>query len=270
MARTHLADRTLTPSPLNMPMAIIDAAAGLVEPAKGTPRRTKVAIVAAGSGRDEAPYLDAEWEVWALNAVPPTDAFGRLRADRWFEMHEEKAQSEADLRWIRACPMPIYLPPKWADQVLDRRRRSELVAGDIPRAVRYPLEAIEETYGSYFVCTFAYQIALALLEGFTDIGLYGVELALGTARERTLELACVSWWLGRAEGSNVTIHLPQKSMLGRHKYRYGIEYDEEKRYVEQYVDLIRKSDRHYGVDEAKPYDSGAEENLMQGQADKVG
>lgn len=245
---THIADRDFELSKYNADVHIIDARSGLV---RATPLRKAVAIVGAGHGRQWAPYDDPEWEVWSLNAVACTDRFGRLRADRWFEMHERKAQSENDMKWIGRCHFPLYLPPVWADAELDAAPH-----GEAPFAVRYPLEKVEERYGSYFCCSFAYMMALALLDGFQHIGLYGCELAYGTERERTLEYANVSWWAGLAEGLGVGIHLPPQSRIGRSVYRYGIEYSEEKAEVEDYVNCMRKADRQRGIDTTKPYDSG--------------
>lgn len=188
--------------------------------------RTKVCITGNGIGKDEAPLDDPSWEVWALNLVVPTDRNGCARADVWFDLHQRCAQSDDDLRWIAMCPFPIYVPP-------DLRSASV-------RSVHFPLAEIEAAFGSYFACTFAYQIALVLYEGWaTDLGLYGVELALGTARERSVEWACVSYWLGRAEERGLRIHLPTRSSLGRHPYRYGFEYDAELKAVERYTDVMQ-------------------------------
>lgn len=221
----HLADRPFVLSTHNAQTVILDRDNGIVG---CRPPRRKVAIVGAGRGGDEAPLDDPEWEVWLLNTIPMYDRARRLRCDRWFEIHEKKAQSADDLRWIAQCPVPLYVPPDLLESS--------------PMAVRYPLERIEHRFGQYWACTFAYQIALALDEGFREMGLYGVELALGTPRERTVEWACVSWWLGLAEGRGVTIQLPARSWLGQHRYRYGWEYDEEKRYVELYVDAHARAD----------------------------
>lgn len=231
-------------SPYNAEVHVVDARAGIV---RATPRRDKVALIGASSGKVYAPYDDPEWEVWSLNAVPSLDRFGRLRVDRWFEMHVVAAQNERDMEWIERCPVPLYLVPEAADEVLRygklTRRFDEITTKGyaVKHPVRYPLDAIESQFGSYWACSFAYQIALAVMEGFTDIGIYGAEMCYGDDRERTVEWANVSWWLGFAEGRNINIHLPPGSHLGRHKYRYGIEYYEEKRDVEQYVEMMRRA-----------------------------
>lgn len=194
--------------------------------------RKKVAIIAAGESKHDPACLEVcespEFEVWALNAVPVSDRHGRARADRHWDLHQRVAQSQDDMRWIAECPLPIYVPDDLQD------------AG--PNTVRYPIEAVEEKFGSYFSSTFAYMMGLALLEGATEIALYGVDLALGDWRERTVEWAGLSWWLGYAEAKGVTIRLPTDSWLGRHPARYGLEYTAEKENVEQYGRSVELGD----------------------------
>lgn len=218
----HLAERPFELSPLNMTGWSITPSRVLVGPKR---TRRMVAIVGAGYGKEQAPLDDPDWDVWALNVIPPVDKHERLRADRWFELHQRHAQSDLDMQWIAKCPVPIYVPPDLLDAS--------------PNAVRFPLERLEARFGAYWTCTFAYQIALALDEGYAEIGLFGTELAWGTARERTVEYACVSWWMGLAQGLGVKCLVPRGSMLGRHRYRYGFEYDAEKQHVENYLGRLK-------------------------------
>lgn len=253
MPRVHLADVPFTLSPNNLPLVVDNAMRGTVRTVASHSgmERKKVAIVGAGMGKDEAPYDDPEWEVWALNVCSSWDSEGRLRADRWFELHEMHAQSADDLRWMAKCPTPIYLVPSaftpsgHVKVPLDPdppKPNHDFSIEPWAHAVRYPLERIEEQYGAYWACTFAYQIALALDERFTDIGLYGVELAFGTMRERTVERACVEWWCGYAEAKGVTLHMPMHSTLACHVARYGVEYDDEIKRVKDYLALMENVD----------------------------
>jgi hypothetical protein len=192
-------------------------------------KKERVAIYGAGLGKDFAPLTDPTWEVWCINLIPAIDEDGHLRASRWFDLHQRTAQTENDLTWIRNCPVPIYVPPDLED------------GG--PNCVRYPLDSVLRRFGAVqFACTFSYQIALALLEGFDEIGLFGLELRLGTERERTVEWASVSWWLGFAAARGVKITVPPGSWLGRHPALYGFEYDEEIDIVKRYVDYMRAGD----------------------------
>lgn len=234
--RVHLADQEIEWSPLNCAEYTLDVAAGVIEE---MPAKTKVCIVGAGHGAKEAPLEDPEWSVWALNTVAPFDSKGRVRADRWFELHQRCAQSEDDMRWLAKCPIPCYVPP-------------DLVNVN-PMFVRFPLEKLEVEFGTYWCCTFAYQIALAMHEGIKDIGLYGVELAYGTERERTVEWANVSWWMGFGESRGVRFWLPHYSRLGTHSHRYGLDYVAEKEQTEKYIELIHAID-----DEREKHDRALE------------
>jgi hypothetical protein len=258
----HIADvyPTLAQAPANASMHVVDPLRGVVE---AFPRRRGVIIRGAGGGREEAPTEDTQWEIWALNATISVDRHRAFRADRWFDLHEMHAQSETDLRWLRACPVPLYLVPQAFRGNLGPHQfygNGRIEDGRFP--VRYPIERIEGRYGSYFACSFAYMLALAIDEGFTDIGLFGCELAFGTERERSMEWANVSWWVGYAEAKGLNIHVPSKgSLLGQHRYRYGLEYDEEKHDVEQYINLMRQADIVRKIDKTQPYDSAKEDWL---------
>lgn len=217
MRAVHPAYRHFVESPLNEGHATIDGRLIV-----SGPRKRRAAIFGAGYGRDWAPLADPTWEVWALNLIPPIDGDGRLRVSRWFDLHQRKAQSVDDMRWIARCPVPIYVPPDLAD------------AG--PRCIEYPLDEVMSRFGAkQFACTFSYQIALALLEGFEEIGLFGVELRLGTPRERTVEWASVNWWMGYASALGVRITVPRGSWLGQHPAFYGFEYSEEMDVVNKYT-----------------------------------
>lgn len=243
-SRIHLADAHFPLSPLNSPPLVADRHDGVLGHDLS---RQRVAIVAAGLGRELAPLDDPDWAVWALNLIPPLDRHGRLRCDLWWDIHQRSAQSADDLRWIAACPVPIMVPPDLLD------------AG--PGCVRYPVERVEmEVAAGPFACTFAYQIAYALLVGYREIGLFGVELAYGTDRERTVEYASVSWWMGFARARGAKLHVPSgfsdgrngerfDSLLGQHPARYGLEYDAEKRAVDAY---LRRSGQRVPIDGPSP------------------
>jgi len=196
-----------------MKSKIIDAEKGIVEV---TPKRKKVAIIGCGAGRDNAPYDDKEWECWGLNEVD------QKRADRWFEIHELYASSEKEVEWLKKCKQPIYMIK---------------VYPEIPMSVSYPLVEVTIGMGSptYFTCTFAYQIALAIYEKFEVIGMFGVNLPYGSPRERLIETPCTEFWLGVAAGMGIEIQIPPDEYLLHHQYLYGYEYQEEIDYTKKKV-----------------------------------
>lgn len=187
--------------------------------------RSRVALVGAVKGWAEHVMDDPTWDVWGMNRLHTSDSQGRFRADRWFEMHEASSQSEDDWDWIRECPVPLVIPPSDGVMVASARYPAP-----------YPLAEIEGFFGrSYWACSFAYQVALAVFSGYSEIGVFGIDLSVGTMRERTVEWANVSWWLGVAEGRGVKVTVAEGALLGRHLARYGVEYDQEREAVEDYV-----------------------------------
>jgi hypothetical protein len=189
-------------------------------------RREKVALLGGITAqRVLAPWDDPAWDIWSMNLIPAVTPEGIFRADRWFELHERCAQTDDDLIWIRRCPVPIYVPD--AD-----------MATLNSRALIYPLAQVERETRNYWACTMAYQIALALCEGYREVGLYGIDLRQGTLRERTVEWACLSWWAGFAEGRGMRITTPPRVWLGHHVFeaRYGLDYAFEREAVAAYTE----------------------------------
>lgn len=188
--------------------------------------REKVAIIAGDPSYKDAPFDDDTWEIWCCNSMWHLckDAFGDFRADRWFEMHPEEKQTDEEMKAIQECPVPIY-------HLGDFGKRQA------PNGRTYPIDDILDEFPyRYFTCTFAYQIALALHDGFTMIGLFGVELDRGTSRERMVEKACVEFWIGVALGMGVKVITPEGSRLCTQSKLYGYEYDEEVAEVNSLID----------------------------------
>jgi len=189
-----------------------------------SPRRRKVAICGAGKSLRLLPWDDEAWEIWGINNFwnAMRDSQDRLRADRWFELHPPTTdiQDPQDMIWLRECPLPIYTTEPFPEN---------------PQAVVFPVDELAERYRDYFSCTFAYQIALALDEGFDEIAVHGLELVYGTQREATVERACVEWWLGYVEGRGMTVTIPHGDHVASHWARYGFDYWSEANVVKDYV-----------------------------------
>jgi len=148
-------------------MIILDADQGIVE---CRPRRRKVAIVGAGPGREYAPYTDSAWECWSLNEIAQRDA------QRHFELHPLEVQSARDLAALERITIPCYVlddPALWKMPFTIASNGGTVSFAGVPHPVRYPLERLRAAgFREYFTCTFAYQCALAILDGF-DLGLAG-------------------------------------------------------------------------------------------------
>ena len=195
-------------------------------PLNGLLGRKKIAILGFEEKNNRtAPYDDVEWECWNFNMFNRMgyshDEHGRFRCDRAFDLHEEHAQSELDMAWINQCPCPIYLPTLF---------------GANPQARIYPLQEVEawllrefSLAQPYWASSFAYAIVLAMYQGATTIGLFGVSLDWG--RERIVERGNLEFYIGLALGSGIKIIRSPGSKLLTHPARYGIEYEAERNQV---------------------------------------
>ena len=190
--------------PANAYPKVIDPEQGIV---LTEPRRTKVAILGfANSTRNDAPFDDPEWEIWGLNQIYRWVP----REDRHFEIHANYLDAVVEgtdhMAWLKKCPIPIYMTQHHPE---------------IPNSVAFPVAKVAEQFGDYFTSTIAFEIALAIYEGFTEIALYGIDLIVG--EEWDYQKSCAEYYLGIAMGRNITVRIPRQSALLKTLYRYGYE-----------------------------------------------
>lgn len=172
-------------------------------PAIGLGRLRKIALIGSAETVEYAPWHDPTWEIWS-HAI----TVGRCkRVDRVFELHPEhvwrehiKPQWPTYVQWLQSCPHPVYM--------LEKHK-------DIPASVRYPRERIFGECRSmigrlHFGSQSDFMIALALSEGVTHLGLFGVQYTAyakdGVTRDE--QLLAFKFWLGVAAGKGVSIVLP--------------------------------------------------------------
>jgi hypothetical protein len=181
---------------------VLEAEAGLVER-----RRDKIAIVGyATSSRDLAPFDDPEWEIIGLNQlyrfIPRADFWADLHVN-WYEENVEGTDHEG---WLRGCGIPVLMTQRVAA---------------IPTSVRFPIDEIIGAGTDYLTSTIALLIAWSIHQGYKEIGLYGIDLVVGT--EYAHQKACAEFWLGVAHGRGITVRIPPQSALLKHTHRYGYE-----------------------------------------------
>ncbi len=190
----------------------------------------KVAILGTAAGWERAPWQDAEWELWGLN-----DAYRLFAPDqvctRWFELHGDtpltRVRRPADhFDQIAKLDMPVYY-----------------LHGETPTptAIKLDVKRLAAVGRDYFACTNAYQIALALSLGATEIALYGTPLQAN--REVVVERPCVAYWLGLAEGRGVKVSVHHDNSIGlmRHPYRYALEDADERELTYWACESVRQS-----------------------------
>lgn len=190
-------------------------------PAGNSGRRVAILGTAEPHWR-HAPFQDEGWEIWTCGGI-----YGVApRIDRHFEIHdkmetckgwgdatEEAAQREVYWKWIAdqggKCVLKEVLP-------------------ETPNATRFPIEALCEMFqDKYFTNTISYMIALAIAEGATEIGLWGIDMALSSSEEESDEYGrqrpSVEFYLGVATGMGIPVHLPPETTLLKSRKLYGFD-----------------------------------------------
>ena len=185
--------------------------------------KAKVAIIGLHDAtRDKAPWDDPDWEVWAANEYAGPQFKGFIKHyERWLQIHTEDIwrrqnnwNDSGHVKWLQEFPTdkPLYMQKHF---------------DDIPASVEYPLQQIKERFGldartTFFGCTAAHSISLALFLGATTVGMWGVEANSQT--EYGSERDSLSFWLGVAKGMGVEIVLPEQcTLLGQGRFVYGYE-----------------------------------------------
>lgn len=169
------------------------------------PVEKKVAIVGGAPSRRHAPYDDETWDIWAFSSLRLTTP----RITRWFEMHapgdlatqltrstRARRSYREYVRFLRGLKCPVYT-----------QRRVRL----LPNSVPYPLSTALNTFGRCFSSTVSYMIALALIEGYDVIGVWGVHLTARSVYAR--QRPGVEYLLGVARQRGVHVVLPPGSPL---------------------------------------------------------
>lgn len=160
----------------------------------GHGRTRKIALVGSAETMDFTPWFDASWEIWCHATC---HSLAR-RVDRYFDQHPWKWIVEKNapgyVEWLRGNRVPIYMAEK----------RKEVPASRV-----YPLERIRAEYDYVFGSHAAYMVALALSEGVSHLGFFGIHYAVGTEYQEQRPNA--EFWAGFAAGRGVQLVIPRPS-----------------------------------------------------------
>lgn len=187
----------------------------------------RIAIVGTAETWKQTPWDDPTLEIWTLN-----DAYvlGFPRIDRHFELHplDKMAFRPASQKVLKASDIPpgYYARPEGHLEWLKRAAQTIPVylqqAPDPSwpvNAQRFPIEQVEAAFGAYWASGPAYMVALAMLEGASEIHVYGIHLA--TQQEYVDQRPNFEWWLGVAAGRGIKIVMAEASPVLKHGWRYA-------------------------------------------------
>jgi len=155
-----------------------------VAAAIAAPVYRKLAVVGCSDSKTLAPYDDKSWDLWAMN-----NAYAHVkRATAWFEIHPLKKGPDGKfmrrklikpgvfdwatdfrgqncneyVKSLAALNVPIYMQKHW---------------DEIPSSIPYPLKEVLDRFGNYFTNSVSYMIALGIMQGYNEIGCWGVDMA---------------------------------------------------------------------------------------------
>lgn len=187
----------------------------------------RIAIVGTAPTWKECPFDDPTLETWLLNDM---HVLPGIRADRWFDLHPlDKMYFRDPGQKIYAHEVPVghFVRPKGHLEFLRRQTIPVYVqrAADLgsPNARTFPKAEVEQALGPYFASSPAWMVGLALLEGVTELHIYGIHLA--TEWEYQKQKPNMTFLLGIAAGRGVKLVLPKGSPLLRESHQYAYQPD---------------------------------------------
>lgn len=156
-----------------------------------------LAIVGTGTQtRENAPWDDPSFDIWVFNEAAGGSAWVK-RWDACFQMHPPAIYTAFNRKhaghweWLQdKHGKPIYM------QAVDPL---------IPDSVAYPLQCAIDLVGiKYLTSTISYALALAKLQGYERVDIYGVEMS---ATEYEYQAECYRFWIGYLKGAGIEVNL---------------------------------------------------------------
>lgn len=208
-----------------------------------TSSERRVCILGTAPTWRDAPFGDPSVEIWALN---DSHVLKLPRADRWYDLHPfDKFYFRDPSKPLRAQDVPpgSFIRPNGHLEFLKRQTIPVFVqnaaALGSPSAQTLPKAEIEKAVGPYFASSPAWMVGHALMEGVTDLFVYGIHLA--TEWEYLRQKPNMSFLLGIAAGRGVRLHIPETAPLLResHQYAYQPDPDVPKLIVKQKIAALQ-------------------------------
>lgn len=168
----------------------------------------KVAIIGYTDSRHEAPYGEPGWEMWGLNNLHVQVTPEQMPSfTRWYDLHDRATilADERHVEWLARTTLPVFMwrpdPAAW------------------PTTVEFPRDLLVEQFGRYFTNSISWMIAHAIVEGATEIGVWGVDMAQST--EYAAQRPSCEYFLGLAAGLGITVTIADTSDLLKAAVLYG-------------------------------------------------
>jgi len=174
-----------------------------------------VCIVATGYSWDSCVFAHPDKDYWTLNNMYEAGSKPK-DYDEWFQIHrpnsgEGHVDDAAMREFLRTWERPVWVQKDWGKELYVKNpwiypidEVMELMCPRDVNGIPYP----------YFTNSIDYMVCLAVLRGYKEIQLYGVEFISRVDDEYYTMRQSVNFYIGRAleKGINVVIQ-PQSSLL---------------------------------------------------------
>ncbi len=164
----------------------------------------KLAIVGGSPSAKLAPFGDDSFEIWALGNQ--ADRYPRI--DRLFEIHDNLSEHPPEYpQWLVGHGIPLVV----SDKFPIKAEHVEV----------YPEAATADLIGSvYLTSSPSYMLAYALLKGYTEVHVFGVDMAVDD-HEYFKQRPCFEAWVGFARGRGVKVVFPESCPVLNSTYKEG-------------------------------------------------
>ena len=174
-------------------------------------KNTKVSIVGwAANTRGHAPFDDDTWDIWGCNEVGMSGMPGK-RFTAHYNLHTpkelNKEQFAPNMEWLRGRSEPVWILPGCEALV--------------PNAKVYPVADMFAKYGKYFTNSISYMLVHAIEQGYKNIALYGIDMAMDS--EYQYQRPCVEYYIGLARGMGIVVDIPPDSAILSFPWIYGVQ-----------------------------------------------
>ena len=197
---------------------VVDIPSGPPRPVAARTVRKLALCGSHSSSLQDAPWDDPTWEFWGHAA---SRAYYQRPMDVYFDLHPkacwQKNGKKFYTKFLAANTVPIYMQRAWPE---------------VPASRKYPRGRILTLFSyahqrHYFTNQVSWMIALAISEGATHIGLFGINYSAES--EYAKQRGSAEYWLGQLDGRGITVYLPRQcSLLAEPKELYGYESHDEK------------------------------------------
>lgn len=190
-----------------------------------------VCILGFAPSYTSAPYARKDIDFWGINEFYMTVMQDNIdcRFAMWFEVHNIKKspskQKPEHQEFLRNAQIPIVTQQHW---------------DEYPNSVAYPREEVKKFFEKGLITEgdgslysdysnqIAWMIALAIVMGYKNIYVYGVDMAQDS--EYAFQRPACQFFLGWALGYGINVKIPATSHLMKGNCDYGFESDNKNRF----------------------------------------